>query len=228
MAYLIDFIVHIDVHLAELITNYWTWIYGILFAIIFIETGLVIMPFLPGDSLLFAAGSFAAIGSLNVWLVVGLLIVAAVLGDNVNFYIGRYFGHKLTNWKVRWRLLIKPDHIEKTQKFFEKHGDISIVLARFVPIVRTLAPFVAGIGKMNHIKFFIYNVVWWIVWITLLTFAWYFFGQNPWVQKHFEYVVFGIIFISILPMLIPFIHHKIKSWRGKGKNEEKENSTPVA
>lgn len=224
MERLIDFVMHIDTHLAELIANYGWWVYGILFAIIFIETGLVIMPFLPGDSLLFAAWSFAAIGSLNVWLIVGLLIVAAVLWDNVNYYIGRYFGHRLTNWKIRWRLLIKPEHLEKTHHFFEKHGDISIVLARFVPIVRTLAPFVAGIGKMNHIKFFMYNVIGWIIWIVLLTFAGYFFGQNPRVQKNFEVVIFLIIFISILPMIIPLVTHKIKSWRKKNKSDDTKSS----
>ena len=217
MSQLIDFILHIDVHLANLIASYGTWVYGILFAIIFIETGLVIMPFLPGDSLLFAAGSFAAIGSLNIWLIVWLLIVAAVVWDNVNFYIGRYFGSKLTSRKIKWRNLIKPEHLEKTHTFFEKHGDISLVLARFVPIVRTLAPFVAGIGKMNHIKFFLYNVVGWIIWVSLLTLAGYFFWQNPRVQHNFEFVVMGIVFVSILPMLIPYCTHKINSRRQKIK-----------
>lgn len=212
---LIDFILHIDVHLASLIASYGWQIYGILFAIIFIETGLVIMPFLPGDSLLFAAGSFAAIGSLNIRLIVWLLIVAAVLWDNVNFYIGRYFGDKIKNRKIKWRNLIKAEHLDKTHAFFEKHWDISIVLARFVPIVRTLAPFVAWVGKMNHIKFFIYNVVGWIVWVTLLTLAGYFFWQNPRVQHNFEFVVIGIVFVSILPMIIPYFIHKIKERKKK-------------
>lgn len=195
LTFLIDLFLHLDEYLAVLISDYGAWTYGILFVVIFVETGLVIMPFLPGDSLLFAAGTFAALGSLNVWGLVGLLFVAAVLGDAVNYSIGHYLGERAYN--IKW---IKREHLEKTQAFFKKHGGKAIFLARFVPIVRTFAPFVAGIGKMSYRYFATYNVVGGGVWVLTFTLLGYFFGNLEFVQKNFELVIIAIIFISVIPM----------------------------
>ena len=193
---LIDLFLHLDQYLDTVIRQYGVWTYGILFAVIFVETGLVIMPFLPGDSLLFAAGTFAALGSLNVWYIAGLLMIAAVLGDTVNYSIGQYLGDRAYN--IKW---IKKEYLDKTHAFFEKHGGKAIFLARFVPIVRTFAPFVAGIGKMSYSYFITYNFVGGITWVALFTFAGYFFGNIPFVRDNFELVIIAIIFISILPMV---------------------------
>jgi len=193
--FLIDFILHIDDHLKNIILTYGVWANGILFAIIFIETGLVIMPFLPGDSLLFAAGAFAADGLLNVWGLIGLLIIAAVFGDAVNYSIGHYLGERA--YKIKW---IKKEYIERTHAFFEKHGGKAIFLARFVPIVRTFAPFVAGIGKMPYSYFATYNIVGGATWVLLFTLLGFFFGRLDFVQKHFELVIIAIILISVVPM----------------------------
>jgi membrane-associated protein len=195
--FLIDLFLHLDEHLASVIAQYGGWTYGILFAVIFVETGLVIMPILPGDSLLFAAGTFAALpDGLNIWYLVILLIVAAILGDTVNYSIGHYLGERAYN--IKW---IKKEYFDKTHAFFEKHGGKAIFLARFVPIVRTFAPFVAGIGKMTYSYFATYNVVGGIVWVTLFTFAGYFFGNIPFMKQNFEYVIIAIILLSLLPML---------------------------
>lgn len=202
---IIDFILHIDVHLAEIISQYGVLTYGILFFIIFAETGFVVTPFLPGDSLLFAAGAFAALGSLNLWLLLALLMVAAVGGDTVNYWIGHFFGKKIVEHK---RIPIKPEHIVQTEEFFKKHGGKTIVLARFVPIVRTFAPFVAGIGKMHYGYFISYNIIGGIIWILAFTLAGYFFGNIPAVQHNFTLVVFAIIFLSILPMIFHIIQDK--------------------
>ncbi|QQS39260.1 DedA family protein [Candidatus Woesebacteria bacterium] len=199
----ISFILHIDKHLAEIISNYGALTYGILFVIIFIETGLVVTPFLPGDSLLFAAGAFAALGTLNIWLLLLLLIVAAVLGDTANYWIGHIFGDRILK---NPRIPINPEHVEKTENFFEKHGGKTIILARFVPIVRTFAPFVAGIGKMHYGRFLSYNVVGGITWIVLFLFAGYFFGNIPAVQHNFTLVIVAIILLSVLPM----VYHAVK------------------
>ncbi|MCX6059527.1 MAG: DedA family protein [Chloroflexi bacterium] len=193
---LIDLFLHLDQYLETIIHQFGGWTYAILFAVIFVETGLVIMPFLPGDSLLFAAGTFAALGSLNVWYIAGLLMIAAVLGDTVNYSIGHYLGDRAYN--IKW---IKKEYLDKTHAFFEKHGGKAIFLARFVPIVRTFAPFVAGIGKMSYSYFITYNFVGGIVWVALFTFAGYFFGTIPFVRDNFELVIIAIIFISILPMV---------------------------
>ena len=195
--FLIDLFLHLDEYMAGIITQYGTWTYVILFVVIFVETGLVIMPFLPGDSLLFAAGTFAAIGSMNIYYLIGLLMVAAILGDTVNYSIGHYLGERAYN--IKW---IKKEYFDKTHAFFEKHGGKTIFLARFVPIVRTFAPFVAGIGKMSYTYFITYNFVGGIVWVLLFTLAGYFFGNIPIVRENFELVIIAIILVSLVPMAV--------------------------
>jgi membrane-associated protein len=201
----VDVFRHLDAHLAQLVVDYGIWIYAILFVVIFCETGLVVTPFLPGDSLLFAAGALAATTStsttpgLSIVVLVPLLIVAAVLGDAVNFAIGARVGPGiLEKEKIPF---IKKAHILKTQQFYEKHGTKTIVLARFVPIVRTFAPFVGGIGKMKYSTFATYNVVGAVAWVVICAVAGYFFGNIPFVKKNFELVVLGIIFVSVLPIV---------------------------
>jgi len=211
--FLIDLFLHLDEYLDTIISQYGAWTYGILFVVIFVETGLVIMPFLPGDSLLFAAGTFAALGSLNVWFLAGLLMVAAILGDTVNYSIGHYLGDRAYN--IKW---IKKEYLDKTHAFFEKHGGKAIFLARFVPIVRTFAPFVAGIGKMTYGYFITYNFIGGITWVALFTFAGYFFGNIPFVRHNFEYVIIVIILISVMPMVFEW-------W--KARNEAKVEKTPA-
>jgi len=195
--HLIDLFLHLDEYLSAIITQYGTWTYAILFVVIFVETGLVVMPFLPGDSLLFAAGTFAALGSLNIWLLIGLMIVAAVVGDAVNYTIGHYLGERAYN--IKW---IKREYLEKTHAFFEKHGGKAIFLARFVPIVRTFAPFVAGIGKMTYGYFATYNIVGGATWVMTFSLLGYFFGNLEFVKKNFEFVIVAIILISVVPMFI--------------------------
>lgn len=212
----LDFFLHLDEHLHTMILDYGVWIYLILFLIIFVETGLVVMPFLPGDSLLFAAGAFCAgvVGAdgetakLNLILVLSLLFVAAVLGDSLNYYLGKKIGLKILNWKINGKQIVNPKYIEQTQNFYEKNGSKTIIIARFVPIVRTFAPFVAGIGSMNYNTFIKYNIIGGFVWVFGLTLLGYFFGNIPWVQKNFEMVIFGIIGISLLPMVWEFINAK--------------------
>ncbi|MBN8582277.1 MAG: DedA family protein [Anaerolineae bacterium] len=199
----IDLFLHLDEYLQEIIVNYGAWTYAILFIVIFVETGLVVMPFLPGDSLLFAAGTFAALGSFNVWGLIGLLIVAAVLGDAVNYSIGHYLGDRAYN--IKW---IKKEYLEKTHAFFEKHGGKAIFLARFVPIVRTFAPFVAGIGKMSYAYFATYNIVGGVTWVFLFTLLGYFFGNIPFVKKNFELVIIVIILLSVVPMVYEWWKHR--------------------
>ncbi len=209
MVNLIDFILHIDKHLSEFITLYPTLVYGILFAIIFVETGLVIMPLLPGDSLLFAIGMFAAQGALNLWVVIVLLIIAAFLGDTTNYYIGKYFGEKVLGWKLFGKTLVKQEHIDKTHAFYEKHGPKTIILARFVPIVRTFAPFVAGVGKMRYGVFSTYNLIGGVIWVAGVSLAGYFLGEIPWIKNNFEKVIFLIIGISVLPIIISMLKNKL-------------------
>ena len=193
---MIDIFLHLDRYLASIITQYGTWTYAMLFFVIFMETGFVVTPFLPGDSLLFAAGTFAALKSLNLWYVLALLMVAAVGGDTVNYWIGHFLGDRAYN--VKW---IKREYLDRTHAFFEKHGGKTIFLARFVPIVRTFAPFVAGMGRMSYGYFFSYNVFGGITWVALFTLAGYFFGNIPFVKNNFEFVIIAIILISILPMI---------------------------
>lgn len=202
----LNFILHIDKHLLEIVNNYGILSYVIIFGIIFAETGFVFTPFLPGDSLLFASGAIAAIGDLNVLVLWIILLVAAFLGDTTNYWIGHFFGEKLLSKNLP---LIKKEHIEKTHKFYEKYGGKTIILARFVPIVRTFAPFVAGIGKMHYSTFISFNIVGGILWVSLFTFAGYFFGNLPFVEKNFSLVVMAIILISVLPMLIEIVKAKI-------------------
>jgi membrane-associated protein len=192
--FLIDFFLHLDSYMANIIHQYGAWTYAILFFVIFMETGFVVTPFLPGDSLLFAAGSFAAIGDLNILLIIVLTMIAAIGGDTVNYWIGHYMGDRAYN--VKW---IKREYLDRTHAFFEKHGGKTIFLARFVPIVRTFAPFVAGMGRMSYGYFFSYNVFGGIVWVLLFTLLGYFFGTLPFVQKNFELVILAIIFISVIP-----------------------------
>lgn len=205
--YLFDFILHIDVHLGQLISTYGPLTYAILFIIIFVETGLVFVPFLPGDSLLFAAGAFSALGSLNIIFVVPLLMVAAILGDTVNYWIGHFFGEKII---ANPKIPINKEHIEKTEAFFKKHGGKTIILARFVPIVRTFAPFVAGVGKMSYKHFISYNVIGGVSWVALFTLGGYFFGNIPAVKHNFTVVILAIIVISVLPMFYEIIRSKLK------------------
>src|SRR5512135_338708 len=194
---LIDLFLHLDTHLSAVITQYGTWTYGLLFMVIFIETGLVVTPFLPGDSLIFAAGTFAAIGALNVWLLFLLLALAAVLGDTVNYWIGHYLGDRAYN--IKW---IKREYLDRTRGFFDKYGGKTIFLARFVPIIRTFAPFVAGVGQMSYGYFFSYNVFGGIVWVFLFTGAGYLFGNIPIIRENFSFVTLGIVLVSVVPMLL--------------------------
>jgi membrane-associated protein len=205
----IDFILHIDKNLLMVVNQYGMWSYFILFVIIFCETGLVILPFLPGDSLLFAAGSLAALGAFKVWILLLLCIAAAFIGDTVNYWIGRTVGPQLFEKNTK---LLKKSHLEKAQKFYEKHGGFAIVLARFVPIVRTFAPCVAGISKMNYGVFMMYNFLGGVLWVSLFTLAGFFFGNIPFVKHNFEYVMFVIVIISVLPIVFEYV---------KGKQEKK-------
>ena len=200
LASLIDFILHIDQHLIELTQTYGLWIYAILFLIVFCETGLVVTPFLPGDSLLFAAGAVAALGGMNVHMAAALLLAAAVIGDAANFAVGKYFGEKL--FAKPDSRVFKREYLDKTHAFYEKYGGKTIILARFVPIVRTFAPFVAGMGDMHYGRFIRYNVIGALMWVGLLTYAGYFFGELPVVKNNFGLVVIGIIVVSVLPMAV--------------------------
>ncbi|HIE5441522.1 MULTISPECIES: DedA family protein [Serratia] len=206
--FIIDFILHIDVHLAELVAQYGMWVYAILFLILFCETGLVVTPFLPGDSLLFVAGALAALptNDLNVHTMVALMAVAAIIGDAVNYTIGRLFGEKLfsnPNSKI-----FRRSYLDKTHQFYEKHGGKTIILARFVPIVRTFAPFVAGMGHMSYRHFAAYNVIGALVWVLLFTYAGYLFGDLPVVQENLKLLIVGIIIVSILPGVIEIWRHR--------------------
>ncbi|MFI5236957.1 MAG: DedA family protein [Ignavibacteriales bacterium] len=205
--YLIDLFLHLDVHLHELIISYGTFTYIILFLVIFAETGLVFMPLLPGDSLLFAAGTFAAKGSFDVHLLTILLSIAAILGDTVNYWIGNYIGPKAFQKNTK---LFKQEYLEKTKSFYEKHGGLTIVIARFIPIIRTFAPFVAGIGTMSYSKFLIYNIAGGVLWCVLFIYGGYFFGNITVVQNNFSIVILGIIFLSILPGLIKLVRVKLR------------------
>jgi len=198
----LDVVLHLREHIGELIAQFGPHIYTIFFLVIFCETGLVLTPFLPGDSLLFTAGAFAALGQLNIWFMFALLSIAAILGDTVNYWIGHYLGPKVFKWKKS--RLFNPEHLQRTHAFYEKYGGKTIILARFVPIIRTFAPFVAGIGAMTYPRFILYNVVGGLAWVAICLFAGYWFGNMPWVAKNFELVIIAIIFVSVLPMVYEF------------------------
>lgn len=200
---LLDLVLHLDQHLVELVNQYESWTYGILSLIIFCETGLVVTPFLPGDSLLFAVGALASKGRLNVSLVVTLLSLAAITGDSVNYWIGRMVGPKVfTSESSRW---LNRKHLERTHAFYEKYGGKTLIFARFMPIIRTFAPFVAGIGKMSYPRFLLFSVSGGIFWISLLTYAGYFFGEIPIVKRNFSLVIIVIIVISVMPATIEYL-----------------------
>jgi membrane-associated protein len=207
----IELFLHLDKHLNVIIQNYGVWTYLLLFLVIFCETGLVVTPLLPGDSLLFAAGTFAALGSLKVELLYVLLAVAAIAGDTVNYWIGHYVGPKVF-YKEDVRFLNKK-YLDRTHEFYEKHGGKTIILARFIPIIRTFAPFVAGIGRMTYGHFISYNVIGGLVWIAIFLFGGYFFGNIPVVKNNFTLVVLAIIFISVMPIVIEFLNHRFRSAR---------------
>jgi membrane-associated protein len=209
--YLIDLILHLDKHLVELVTQYGAWTYAILFLIIFCETGLVVMPFLPGDSLIFAVGALAAKGVLDLFSISILMIIAAIIGDTINYWIGYKLGPKVfSSQDSRW---LNRRHLDRTHQFYEKYGGKTIIIARFMPIIRTFAPFVAGIGRMTYSRFLLYNVVGGVLWIVLFMLAGYLFGNIPIVKRNFTLVIFGIIFVSILPGVIEYL----RAVRAKGQ-----------
>jgi len=201
----VDFVLHVDVYLEQIISNYGGWTYGLLFLVVFMETGFVVTPFLPGDSLIFAASTFAARGVLNPWLMFGLLALAAVLGDSANYWIGRRIGKRAYTGEIKW---IRKEYMERTHAFFEKHGGKTIFLARFVPIIRTFAPFVAGVSRMSYGFFFRWNIIGGITWVATFTLLGYFFGNIPFVQKNFELVIIAIILISLVPAVVEGIKAK--------------------
>ena len=211
MSELVDLLLHVDVYLLDLIANYGVWIYAILFAIVFAETGLIVTPFLPGDSLLFATGALAATGALDVRLATVLVLVAAIAGDAVNYSIGRTAGLRiihLANTDPRWGRWIKPAYISKAHEFFERHGGKAIVLGRFMPIVRTFVPFVAGVAEMSYPAFALYNVTGALAWVGICVGAGYLFGNVPVVKDNFSLVAMGIVIVSVLPMLVEFLRYR--------------------
>jgi len=206
-----DFLLHLDKHLAEVIQQYGVHTYTLLFLIVFLETGLVVTPLLPGDSLLFAAGSFAGLGALRLWPLFFLLAAAAILGDTVNYAIGAYLGPRVFHFpKSRF---FNPEHLRRTHDFYEKYGGKTIIIARFVPIIRTFAPFVAGIGAMSYPRFLTYNVVGGVLWVSACLFAGYFFGNLPVVKKNFSLVMLAIIVISLLPAGVEYLRHRLAARR---------------
>jgi membrane-associated protein len=204
------FITHLNETLPAFIADHGNMVYLLLFAIIFVETGLVVMPFLPGDSLLFVAGSLAALGSLELSYLLALLIPAAVIGDNINYWVGRFFGDRVTRWTLFGRRLVRQKDLDRTHGYFERYGVRTIIIARFIPIVRTITPFVAGVGRMGYRnKFLPFDVLGGILWISLLLLAGFAFGQHPFVQKNYEVVILGIVGISVLPMLIAVVRARL-------------------
>ncbi|MFA6918316.1 MAG: DedA family protein [Candidatus Gracilibacteria bacterium] len=204
MSEIIDFIVHIDRYLNILVQNYGSLVYVVMFVVVFVETGLVVMPLLPGDSMLFVAGTFAAVGSMNVISLFLILSVAAVLGDTVNYWIGNYFGEKF------FSKFIKKEHMERTKSFYDRHGKKTIVIARFVPIIRTFAPFIAGIGKMNYSTFLTYNVIGGVSWVLIFVFAGYSFGTIPFVKENLTLITLSIIFVSLIPAFVEYVRGRKK------------------
>jgi membrane-associated protein len=206
LLYLIQLILHMDKYLGQIIQDYGTWTYLLLFIVIFIETGVVIFPFLPGDSLLFAAGTFAGMGYLNIGILFGILAIAAIAGDTANYWIGHSIGPRAFSGNIRF---LKKEYLDRTHAFYEKHGGKTIIIARFIPIIRTFAPFIAGVGEMTYGKFISYNVIGGLAWVALFTLGGYFFGNLPFVQDNFSFVIIAIIFISVLPAIIEFIRGRM-------------------
>ena len=215
---IIDIFLHLDKHLNEIIGQYGTWTYLILFLIIFCETGLVITPFLPGDSLLFAAGAIAALGNLNVFWLFVLLTIAAIIGDTVNYWIGHWVGPRIFH-RENVRFLNKK-HLERTHEFYERYGGKTIIIARFVPIVRTFAPFVAGIGSMTYWRFIAYNIIGGIAWVAICVFAGYYFGNLEIVKNNFSLVIIAIVLISVLPMAVEYLRHRMSRSRERATQTE--------
>jgi len=209
LAGLLDFFIHLDQHLQALVRTHGGWVYAILFAIVFLETGVVVTPFLPGDSLLFVGGTLAAAGELNVHLLASLLMLAAVAGDSLNYAIGRYVGPRV--FKFEDSRLFKRAYLEKTHAYFERHGGKTIVLARFVPIIRTYAPFVAGVGQMDYGRFLLFNVSGAILWVASLAYAGYFFGNLAFVKDNLTVIIVGIVVASIMPGVIEWWRHRVKA-----------------
>jgi len=207
ITYFIDLFLHLDKHLATVVENHGPWVYGLLFLIIFVETGLVVMPFLPGDSLLFVAGTIAAVGGLDFSLLLVLLTVAAILGDAVNYSVGRYFGPKVFGWENS--RFFNRSAFDRTHAFYEKHGGITIIVARFLPFIRTFAPFVAGVAEMTYPKFFLYNVAGALLWVLSLTTLGYLLGNTPWVKENFEWVTLAMIIIPGLPAVFEVLRHTV-------------------
>ena len=207
VAQFIDIVLHLDTHLVAMVERYGVWIYAILFAIIFSETGFVVTPILPGDSLLFVAGAVAATGGMNVHLVVVLLVAAAFLGNSVNYAIGRWLGKRFfTDRKSRW---LNPAHMEKAHAFYERHGGKAVVISRFLPIVRTYIPFVAGMGQMDPGRFTMFNAAGAVLWVGTLTYAGFFFGNIPWIKGNLTAIILGIIAVSLLPLAIAFVRSRL-------------------
>jgi membrane-associated protein len=216
MQALVDLFLHLDVHLAEFVARYGVWVYGLLFAIIFAETGLVVTPFLPGDSLLFAAGALAATGAFDVRLLFLLLAFAAVLGNTVNYAIGSFVGPRIfraEDTTGTWHQLLNRQHLDRAHAFFEKYGGMAVVLTRFVPIIRTFVPFVAGAGAMRYGTFALYNLLGGVLWVGVCVGAGYLFGNIPAVKSNFSLVALGIVAVSLLPMLVEFLKHRKKGRR---------------
>lgn len=216
LEYLMHFVLHLDKHLYELVTTYGIWVYVFLFLIIFAETGFVAAPFLPGDSLLFAAGAIAATGALHVYALIAILAVAAILGDTVNYWIGYYIGPKI--FKKQRSLFFNPEYLERTYRFFEKHGGKTIVIARFIPIVRTFAPFIAGIGHMSYLRFALYNILGAIFWVPAFIYAGYFLGNIHFIKQHFSLMIIAIIIVSLIPAIFEYLRHR------RAKKEETANN----
>ena len=212
IAFLIDFILHVDKHLEAFVASYGAWVYALLFAVIFAETGLVVLPFLPGDSLLFISGTVVAAAGLNVHALVAILALAAILGDSVNYSIGRYVGPRVYDRPdSRW---IRQDHLRRTQAFYDRYGGITIVIGRFVPIIRTFAPFLAGVAQMPYPKFLAYNVAGGLLWIASLVYAGYLFGNIPWVKDNLTFIVIGIVVVSLIPAISTFLAERRRARAG--------------
>jgi membrane-associated protein len=205
-----DFVMHLDKHLLTLVSDYGMWVNLLLFVIVFAETGFVATPFLPGDSLLFAAGAIAATGALNVYVIIAILVIAAIAGDTVNYWVGHYIGSKV--FKKQKSLFFNPEYLDRTNKFFEKYGGKTIIIARFAPIIRTFAPFIAGVGRMSYMRFALYNVIGACCWVPLLSFMGYFMGNLSFVKHHFSFMVIAIIVISLIPVVVEYFKYS------KGKN----------